>query len=183
MDDTSNPHPVDDFLRHDPAPGANAELRQALLGRTTQVLRRRRWLRRARFAGALAACYLAGVLTMRFATLAPVPPRPETAEQPPKVTLPDAPVLVEAPAAESETALALEWRAFEASDRRAELYRLAGDRYLEQHGDLQSALRCYRQALDAGTHESLMISTSDNWLLMALKEARQKEKGHARNGS
>lgn len=182
MDDTKSPHPVDEFLQSAPDAAPNAELRQAVFTRTTRLLRRRRWRRRVALVGALAACYLAGVLTMRLATPAPDQPRPERAGEAPRPPAPEDTPAVAAAVAEDHSALALEWRAFESSERRVELYRLAGDRYLEQERDLQSALRCYRQALDASPSGGLAIEASDNWLLIALKEARQKEDRHANNG-
>jgi hypothetical protein len=66
------------------------------------------------------------------------------------------------------------------SGGRAELYRRAGDRYLEESADPRSALRCYTQALDEGSREDLEISAEDSWLLMALKMDRRKEKEDGR---
>ncbi len=63
--------------------------------------------------------------------------------------------------------------------QRAALYRHAGDLYWQEAGDVQSALRCYRLALEDGLEENWVISVDDNWLLMALKQAKQKEKSHA----
>lgn len=177
------PTPVDDFLQVDFSGPADPTLRQALLTRTTRVVRRRLWARRAGIAGALAACYAAGMLTMGFVTPPREGPQQEVARQPSQRETMDTPVVAAADSVAEQSALALEWRAFESAERRAELYQLAGDRYLEREADMQSALRCYRQALDASPEASLTISASDNWLLMALKEARQKEKTHARNGS
>lgn len=183
MDDTRNPHPVDEFLQSPPEAAPGAERRQAVFVQTTRLLRWRRWRRRAALAGALAACYLAGILTMHLGTPSSPEPRPEVAAQPAApVELPAVASLKTQPQPATESVLDLEWRAFEAREKRAELYRQAGDRYLEHEGDLPSALRCYGQALDASAEADLTISASDNWLLMALKEARQKEKGHARNG-
>ncbi len=48
--------------------------------------------------------------------------------------------------------------------------------------DPQSALRCYSNALDNGTEQDLAISSEDNWLLMAIKDARLKERNHAKQG-
>ena len=184
MDAPTRRPPTDEFREAGLPTDAPAALRPALLAGTTRVLRRRRWRRRAGGAAAAAACYLAGVLTMQFAAPAGAPPRPESAHQPSPPALPEPPAVVAgAVVPEDDSALALEWRAFESVERRAELYRRAGDRYLGLEGDMQSALRCYRQALDANPEASWMISPTDNWLLVALKEARQKEKSHARNGS
>ena len=65
-------------------------------------------------------------------------------------------------------------------ERRGDLYRRAGDLYATEQGDLSSALRCYSESLDAGNEKDLTISTDDHWLLMAIKDARQKEKNDAR---
>ncbi len=62
------------------------------------------------------------------------------------------------------------------------MYKQAGDRYMTEQSDPQSALRCYGNALDNGTEQDRSISTDDNWLLMAIKDARQKEKSHATKG-
>jgi hypothetical protein len=76
-----------------------------------------------------------------------------------------------------------EWNAFDSDGRRNELYRQAGDSYMEEEHDPQSALRCYTNALDHGTKQDLTISADDNWLLMAIKGARQKENNYAKTGS
>lgn len=55
-----------------------------------------------------------------------------------------------------------------------DLYRQAGDRCSTEEGDLASALRCYGQALDAAP-DQVAVNPQDNWLLIALKQARQKE--------
>jgi hypothetical protein len=80
-------------------------------------------------------------------------------------------------------ALVREWQAAENPDKRAILFRQAGDRYVAEGSDWESALRCYSGALNAGTEADLAISPDDNWLLMALKDARQKEKRHANVGN
>jgi hypothetical protein len=80
--------------------------------------------------------------------------------------------------AEAGTPAALEERAFDSVDERSALYRRAGDRYAAEHGDWESALRCYRNSLDLAAEKDLEIGPGDNWLLMALKEARKQEKKH-----
>jgi hypothetical protein len=74
--------------------------------------------------------------------------------------------------------LDLEWQAFDSQTNRAEAYFLAGNKYLEANNDLESALRCYRQALDACTELQLEITADDNWLVASLKNARRKENVH-----
>jgi hypothetical protein len=59
----------------------------------------------------------------------------------------------------------------------------AGDRYLNEAGDPEAALRCYRRALDAASDEQTRFSPDDNWLVMALKNAREKEARHANHDS
>src|SRR5262245_33994083 len=49
-----------------PHPAPDEAFRQALLRRTSRVVRRSRWARRAGLAAALAACYVAGVLTTHW---------------------------------------------------------------------------------------------------------------------
>jgi hypothetical protein len=63
------------------------------------------------------------------------------------------------------------------AERAAQL-RKAGDLYLEQANDYAAALRCYSQAFNAAGPEALEFSPDDNWLVMAIKTARRKEKGN-----
>ncbi len=74
--------------------------------------------------------------------------------------------------------VALEWQAFDSRSNRAAAYFLAGNKYLEASNDLESALRCYSQALDACTEAELEIAPEDNWLVVSLKNARRKEIVH-----
>jgi hypothetical protein len=167
------PDPLDGLLA--PPPSADTEaLRQEVLARTTAVLRRRRRRRRLAWAGALAALVLAGLLVVGVRMRPPAPP--EVVVQPG----PPAPP-AERPVPPTASALALEWQATDSTTRRAELYREAGDRYLAEEADPQSALRCYAGSLDSAGAD-LTISPDDNWLLMAIKDARQKENAHAKNG-
>jgi hypothetical protein len=163
--------PCDDLLSVRPLP-ENTVLRQALLARTTTLLRRRRLRRWARTA-ALAACGALGLLTLqRERTPAPALP---VARRPPQ---PAPPV---APPEAAPTALALEWQALDKPGPQPRLYRQAGDRYLREDADVESALRCYGQALNQGTADDLRIAPEDNWLLIAIKDARQREKRDAKN--
>jgi hypothetical protein len=172
------PDPLEGMLGARPLPADAAALRQELLAQTARVLRRRRRGRQIAWAAALAACYIAGLLTMHRAgrpapapSPAPVAKTTDRVQQPRDVSPPtDGP---------ERPALAKEWEAVESG--RAGLFREAGDLYLDQEGDLASAVRCYRNALNAGTEGDLAISSQDNWLLMAIKDARQKEKRNAKN--
>jgi hypothetical protein len=152
----------------------SASLRQAVLHRTTRLLRRRRWQRRGAVVLALAACYVAGLVTMRWLT-----PLPAAETIVVEKTTQAAPPPPEAPPPQQEAeppARALEWKALDHPQITVEYYRRAGDRYLAESNDMQAAVRCYKQMLDAGSEHDLIIAPDDTWLLMALKEARQKEK-------
>lgn len=183
------PDPVERFLEQSPAAPPSGEARQALLLQTQKVVRGRRLRKRLGLALALLACYLAGAATMQAwvrgfrsrpeitnlqgtsepeqglaqqGSLTPMNPTPPV----PIEMDPDAPAaLVELIAARSPAHQAL-------------LYRSAGDRYWRELGDVESALRCYRLAL-ASPESDLSLDPEDNWILMALKQARQKEKNYA----
>jgi hypothetical protein len=166
--DDRTPLDLDRLLGPSPEAVAPAELRERLRRQTTRVLRARRWGRRLGLVAALAACYALGVLTVRVwpARAPAVADAPRPPEQEPRVAraTPRDPIRpVRSPG-------------------RAALLRQAGDRYLEKN-DLAAAVRCYRLALDAGSDDELTIQANDNWLLMALKDARRKEQRHdARDG-
>jgi hypothetical protein len=171
------PDPLDGMLAPPALPPDADALRQDVYARTRRVLRRRRHLRQFAYVGGLAASFAAGLLVM-WMTL---PARSASKETP--LPVPSAsketPPLPNIPATQPE-ALAQEWRAFDSEDQRGEVYKQAGDRYMTEESDPQSALRCYSISLDNGTEQD--ISTDDNWLLMAIKIARQKEKDHAKTG-
>jgi hypothetical protein len=191
MDDTAAAHGADfeDWLDRPWPPAGTEKLRRSLLDRTTRVLRRRRRVRQLSYIMALAVCYAAGLLTMRLGMGSPRVERPEMVQGPAgpaKPMAPPAPAPPSVPPSRLEPeapALVLEWKAVDSREKRPDLYRRAGDRYLEEESDVESALRCYRGALDSGSEEDLTISEDDNWLLMALKEAKQKEKRHAHSGT
>jgi hypothetical protein len=172
--------PVDQFLETDFTGPAPQPLHQTLLAQTTRLLQRRGRWRRLAWAGALAACFLAGMVTMALWRPAEPDlqetqrPAPRDIPQPPEKSEPEKPT-PELPA----SLVDLEWHAFDSRDNRATLFFQVGRRYLEEQNDLDGALRCYRQALDAAPQEELAIRPDDNWLVMALKEARQKEKNDA----
>lgn len=187
MNENQLPHPdsVDELLGGSCPAVVRNDLREALLRQTTRVLRQRRWLKRSGYTTALAACYLAGVLTMRFfpsyQAASSAGMAQNGTEAVPPVHPPEPPL--PAPKTEKsteESPLALEWQAFESKEKRPDLLRKAGDRYLTEAGDVRAALRCYRNLLESGSEEELAISPNDNWLLMALKDAKQKEKRRAK---
>jgi hypothetical protein len=170
------PDPLDAMLPPRAPSEADEPLRRRLLERTTRALRRRRRVRFVAWATALAACYAAGMVTMHW--LAPrqsstveivkSPPAPAAASVPPPAPPPP-------PDAAPTSAVALEWKAFDADKPRPDLYRQAADQY-RRADDPASALRCYGQSLNGASDKDLAISPDDDYLLMIVKEARQKEK-------
>ena len=175
-----SPH-SDDLLDEllTPSTAETAQFRAEVLRRTTGLLRRRVWLKRGGFVAALAACFLAGGLTMRLST-----PASAVVKEIPVASIPgqeSGPELLPPPTiAESVSPTILERLAERSDEReRAELLRTAGRRYLDERNDPESALRCYTQALNAGSADDLKSSPSDDWLLMALKDAREKENRRA----
>jgi hypothetical protein len=183
MNDQPVPDPCDtDRFLDRGVPGcADEAFRRSLLAATTRVIRRRRRLRRAGWAAALAACYVAGLVTMRLAT-ATAPP-PQVVQQPtPSAPRPPQPAAASRPTDDGGEAVAMEDQAVDTRGKpreKRDLYCRAGDRYLHDRGDLPSAVRCYGGALDGASDDDLKISPDDSWLLMALKEAKQKERKHA----
>jgi hypothetical protein len=169
-----------DQLGNVQAGGQTEDFRQALLVRTTRLVRRRLWIRRGVVASTLAACYVAGVLTMHWLAPAEVIVQVASAgSDEKKADVPKTPALQ--PPAEASAEILEQWGPLVDIAKRAGVYRRAGDRYYADHNDLQGALRCYRLALDAGSNEDLQIAANDNWLLIALKEARTKENRNATN--
>jgi hypothetical protein len=163
-----------DELLAPPAPPSDlAPLREQILRRTTRRLRWRRRLRRLALVAALAACWAGGMLTMRWLSPTPAAPPPVVQTSAPSVeTLP--------PSSPIPTARALEWKAIDSDKERAALSIAAGDAYLKQEYDPLSAVRCYGRSLDAAPEQVQTSSTDDEWLLMAIKDARKKEKRDAK---
>jgi hypothetical protein len=169
--------PLDVLLTPSPSP-ADDPLRGPLLQRTQRLLR---WRRRARLlaaATALAACYAAGLATVH---LMPGHSPRRAEDVPPTVTTPREaePVRVaNAPEpSQGKSALDREWEAADSTEPAGQLYRQAGDQYLEEEGDPLAALRCYGNALDAGADPT--PAAQDSYLLLAIKNARTKENRYA----
>lgn len=177
MNDAPLPDPLEDFLQSPPTPDEPAGLRAALRRQTTRHVRRRRLARRLTVAGSLAAAVLLAALVGWLAWPTPTPEAPPPER--PLAVRPEPPPAPPPPAAEPELppAVAKEWQAFDAppSAEKVTLLREAGDLYLEEQRDFASAVRCYRQALDAADGDALAIDPNDNWLVMALKLDRQME--------
>lgn len=174
----------DDFLDDvlmPPIRESSAAARDSLRERTAGVVRWRRYRRRAwQVVGALAAqgvvaaavvawLLATGTISWRHQTL-PENPVAKGVELPPEAPtpIPENPLPV--------SAVDLEWRAFDApAEQQPALYFEAGQRYFDEQNDLESALRCYRQAFDSRPQELLTVSPTDNWLAMAIKIDCRKE--------
>jgi hypothetical protein len=148
-----------------PGPVFSSRLEEAFAS-TLPVLRRQHRLRRLGGAGVLLAAYAAGLLTV----LACRPPVVE-----PPVARGPSPAPAVAKPAPRPPARDLEWQAVDEPDSAAELYRQAGDQHLVESNPAD-AVRCYGNALDAGKAEDLEVSSEDSWLLIAIKQARKKER-------
>src|SRR5262245_3236782 len=169
MTNTPERDPLAELLAA-PGPVDAEALRQSLLAETTRRLPRPRRLRVAALAAALAACYVAGLLTMYPLRPAP-PPRAGRPAEPHAETVP-APVAQKTPdppAVEPQPSQPLD------SSQRAALLRQQGDHYLNEENDPESALQTYAKALNVGSADDAKFSPDDNWLLMAIKNAREKE--------
>jgi hypothetical protein len=169
---------LDALLAPDALPPEPPGLREAVERESGRVLRRRRLLRRTRWAGALAACYAAGLATMWLFSQAVRLPQPEVVEHVPRNTV--APPNEVDPYRSGPPDLLERWALQASGERRVDLYRRAGDGFLERE-DVLAALRCYRQALDGASASDLAIrADTDTWLLMSLKMSRHKENPDAR---
>ncbi len=180
------PDPIEAMLRPPSRPDSDT-LRESVYAQTMRVLRRRRRLRQFAYAASFLLSFAAGAGVMRMTARTDSSGQVEIGARRARGVSPlISPSQLGADAPRSPTpedsALDEEWIAFDSADRRSELYRKAGDRYIKDENDLQSALRCYSNSLDDGTEQNLAISSDDNWLLMAIKDARQKEKNHAKQG-
>ncbi len=154
----------------------NDNLRQAILQRTTRIVRRRRSVRNGLWLAAMVVCYAAGATTMHFvAQHDGQAPQPVVQREPPASQVlprPAASVAERPHAAPSEPALSP-----------YERLRRYSDRVLNQKGDIALATRCYARALDQASAEERAISVDDSWLLMALKADRFREKTHENHRS
>jgi hypothetical protein len=162
---------LDDLLSS-PAVPAGAALRDLLREKTTRRLRRGRQVRRLAVAAALAACYAAGVATVWFTRPVPRTPDPIIVEVPrnhpeiPPDTSPRSPRDLEMAAEMADGADS------------ARLF-LDAARAFAQRSEWDSALRCYRNALDAGGGDLAIDPNNDDWLMVTLKLARKEEQSHA----
>jgi hypothetical protein len=159
---------LDDLLGASQSPSADTALRDTTLSGTIKILRRRRRIRRATLALALAGCYLAGVATVTLV-------RPATAEGELAADLakPDAAL------AEAQTAPSIERNeppitatvAQRKPRTQFESLRDLGDKNLFDRRDPEAATRCYRMALRYATpNERAWAAIEGTWLLRAVNQ-------------
>ena len=158
-------------------PTADDNLREAVLARTIGVVRRCRRMKRCALAAGLLGCYLAGITTVGLwrseGNMSPQSPtgQPMIAEQPPQKVVP--PLLPPAANPKKQQVAAKNPSGFES-------WRRIGDHYLHEKGDVSLAVAGYSEAINLASQEELALSPGqDNWILMALKDARTKERNHA----
>ena len=161
--------PADEMLVANILPEADDALRRAVLTQTIGVMRRRRRLKRCVLAASLLCCYVAGILTA-FSPLLPregpgVRATVSTKRTPQKSA--------------HQTSIADVAQAPSAPPSGFESWPRIGDHYLRESDDVSLAITGYSRALDLASDQDLAISPGqDNWLLMALKDARMKERKH-----
>jgi hypothetical protein len=160
-----------DELLAAPAAPDDGQLRQEILRRSTALLRRRRQLKQLALVMSLPACFLTGMAAMYWLNPATkqrvVYVEAEPRRDPPPVPKQETPMV-------PLSAVAMENKALDSADHRAELYRQAAELYRKE-GDYASWVRCRDNALSEATKEDLQISPDDDFLTIALKKERQKK--------
>jgi hypothetical protein len=171
---------LDELLAPRPVPPANADL----FARTERALARGRQLRQVgRVAAGLGVFALGLTLGWVAKPDAPVrAPSPDVISVPVVLPVPvggsdPGPVVKAEPA----TAGAAELLAEQADDpaEAARLYRLAGDKFLNDTQDFRNARRCYRLFLARAGDTGLSPAAADTWLLADLKATIRKERTDA----
>lgn len=174
------PVPPEAFRRPCPPEG----LRDRVLAQTGAVVRRRRRARRGLLIAVLAAAYAGGAgtalwLAPEAAAPAASPVLTAAAPAPPAVPAAETPVpaLPDEILRDSERFTLLLNRV--TPERRLELLQEAGNRWLDDYGDVERAVTCYRQFLDQAPPGRLAeFHPNENWLLRSLRLARLEEKSH-----
>jgi hypothetical protein len=128
----------------------SAGVRAAILAKTARVQRTRRIVRRAAVAAIVLVAYAAGFATPRPGSPVPANSAPRIEAVHPEATNPRA--------LERRATLAL------SADERASLLRAAGD--------VEAALRCYRQFLKSSQTRDADAEPGDTWLLSALRRGQ-----------
>jgi hypothetical protein len=159
------------------------ELRDAIFAQTRHTLLMRRVRRRAGYAAAMAAVYIAGFATHLAFTPRNQAPEVTVASAPivettaPPTTTPTDEALTEAELLNAEQ-IALRLAKLDNSGQ-AELLREAADAYLREH-DYATALTYYRQHLNRiEPDQRARADADDSWLLLSLKQDQLQEISYA----
>ncbi|HUY93050.1 MAG TPA: hypothetical protein VMV10_30250 [Pirellulales bacterium] len=150
-------------------------LRDALLLRTSGIVRRRSRARRLRQIAIVAAAYAAGLATTRavWRDAQPAQNPPPSLAAAPRVKKAAPAVETPEPRADLASLSPAELRRMVPGAPRAKqirLLQLAGDGYLYGAADVDAALDCYRQVLELTPPEELgPPDPHDSWLLAELK--------------
>ncbi len=159
-------------------------LRAALLARTCAELRGRARRRRMLLGGAVAAAYAAGIITAVLA-FGGTPESPGTTPELSGVahsaslpeTPPTGPVFSRDLLNDPEQFALLLGRS--SREQQAALLKAAGNTYLNEFGNVEHAVRCYRRLLSLEPPEDgVPTNLDDSWLLRSLKQARLQEEHH-----
>ena len=183
-------------------PPVDLALRDAIFTQTCGILWQRRWGRRGAWVTAFAACFVCGVMTGRVWTATPANNQatalpgqnvdasaPDSAVRPEDVpgTLPSSEALRPAqaqPVRSSDAPQTVVAKTVPSTLTTFEKLRRAGDRQLNERGNLQAAIGCYRRALDCASDNELeIVPERDSWLLIPLKEARLEAGKHVQKKS
>jgi hypothetical protein len=165
-------------------PLAPAGLREDVLARTSAAVRGRVRRRRTLLAATVAAAYAAGIVTA-FLALRGFPesesgaPMVSEVTQERPVPTPRPEKLAVVPDAERDPEQFALLLARSPREKQVELLKAAGDRYLNEYGDVELALNYYRRLLSLEpSGEDAEPTLDDTWLLRSLKQARLQEEHH-----
>lgn len=176
----TDPDDLDALLAPRPAPPADPEL----FARTERALARGRQLRHVGRVAVGVGVFAAGLALGWVA-------KPDAPVRVPPADVIPVPIVVPVPVGESgpgpvgtaapATAGAAELLAEQADDpaEAARLYRLAGDKFLNDTQDFRNARRCYRLFLARAGDTGLSPAAADSWLLADLKTTIAKERTDA----
>jgi hypothetical protein len=165
-------------------------LRAGLLSQTLGVIRRRRRLKRCAWGASLLGCYLAGIITAAIGRpggqgiVRTSYPQDSQVSQASEDSGKDANSTPSVPARppQPEPSIPDVREVAAAKPTDYERWRRTGDYYLRESGDISRAVRDYARALEHASDQEQAISPAeDNWLLMALKDARAKEREHVQS--
>jgi hypothetical protein len=170
----------------------NPNQREAIFSQTCGILRRRRMLRRISWLAALSSCYVLGVCTVLAWQAGQhrdrVAVRPgsnaieidhSTRTEEPTTPSSTAPNLPEASHSVDLAPTEITQSLPEDDLTTFERMRRAGDRQLNERGNVKGAIGCYRRALEFASDDDLQIVPErDSWLLIPLKKSRMETRKH-----